>query len=256
MDVPFYQIWLKAVTKPSVQTYEEIIADPNASASAAYIWLALVMLLGATISTLLQLIVQNMFGGGTAAYGSLFEQYGVDMPIPAVTGITTFICGIPLAVIFGLVGVTILVGITHGIARMLGGTGDFDKLLYAVAAYYSPVYLVNSLISPIPGLGKLLYALAADNSSILYIIDRYISPLLGLNCLSILVIIYLLVLNVIAVKANYQFDWGRAVAASVGVYVLLFILVFCCIMIFTVALGPAIGNTFTEILRQMGTQVP
>jgi hypothetical protein len=42
----------------------------------------------------------------------------------------------------------------------------------------------------------------------------------------------------------------------VGVYVLLFILVFCCIMIFTVALGPAIGNTFTEILRQMGTQVP
>ena len=35
---PFYQVWIKALTRPSEQTYAELAASPNAKANTAYLW--------------------------------------------------------------------------------------------------------------------------------------------------------------------------------------------------------------------------
>ena len=78
-ETPFYQTWLRAVTKPSVETFETIIAQPNASVTGAYIQLGLVMLLGATVSSLLSLIVQKLFGTG-AGYSLPLGDYGSNLP--------------------------------------------------------------------------------------------------------------------------------------------------------------------------------
>ncbi|HKZ87251.1 MAG TPA: YIP1 family protein [Anaerolineae bacterium] len=194
------EAWLAALTRPSVAAYEELARDPNATTNRAYLWIIVSLLIGAVIQGLVFLLIPD-----TAMAG---------------LGLTTLFC---VAVVGGVIGFFIWSIITQGIARVLEGTGTYAQLVYALAAYTAPLYIINSVLAYIP----------------------------LLNCLSIVTGIYAIVLNVIAVKAVHQFSWGRAIAASFILWLGLFALAACLVIVVLAILGPAIGNIFSNIVNEI-----
>jgi hypothetical protein len=214
------QTWLNALLRPSVKTYEDIIADPQASTNRAYIWVFISALLGYGISTLVQAGFAALRGGGVPATGEVSGVFGSPLP--------SLVCGVPLFALLSVFGLIISAGISHFVAAGLGGTGTYSKLAYALAAYLAPLTLISGVIAGIP------------------------IP----NCLNFPLGIYGIVLNVIAVKAVHQFSWGKALAASILVFAGILLVVAVFVIVILALLGPAIGNVFSNIVENMVTPIP
>jgi hypothetical protein len=205
----WFQVWMKAVTKPNEQTFIEISEDPNASSKNAYIWIFVV----GTLSTILQTILQ-----------AIYSALGVAPAMPAIPGMEEFttqsagtgsplislavgLCLSPLGGGLAVLFFALFTAIVQWIAKLFGGSGTYDKLLYAFAAISVPVSLVTlvlTLFSAIPIVG------------------------ICIGIFSFGISIYALVLQVMAVKGVNRFDWGKAVG-SVLIPVFVLFLFFCCI---------------------------
>jgi hypothetical protein len=205
------EVWQRALLQPTVESYETLIRDPKANASRGYTWMAVCGVISYALSALLGLAL------GAAQVDT------VSVTQLAGEGVTTLLCGVPAAALGGIIGVAISAGISHLIARALGGTGTYDKLAYAVAAYQAPLMLISSVLSAVPYLCFLSYALSA----------------------------YAIVLNVIAVKAVHRFGWGQAIVSSVIVLVALIACIAVVAVAILVLLGPVIGDVFSNIVREI-----
>jgi hypothetical protein len=83
-------------------------------------------------------------------------------------------------------------------------------------------------------------------------------PCLG-ALLSLAVAIYSIILAVRAIKVNYQFTTGRAVAAYFIPVVVIFVVIFLLAVVVAVIvalLAPSMGNIFSNIINGLGTPVP
>ena len=215
------EVWINALTKPSVATYERLVHDPGASANKAYLWVFICALIGYVFSSLIGLAIGGLFDGGMFAgfnnsylFGSWFIQ---------------LICCLPIVAILAVVGLVISAGITQLIARALGGTGTYSELVYANAAYGAPISLVSGILFTVPFVNL---------------------------CLGIPLAIYSLVLTVIAVNAVNQLGWGKAIVAAFIVPVAITVFVICgaIAVISGLALtGPQIGDVFSDIVRELST---
>lgn len=200
------EAWFAAVTKPSVATFEALIADPSSARNKAFLWIA--------ISGVISYIINLTFGGL-----QLERAGGLGFAL---------VCGTPMAFIFSVLGLAFFTGISHLIAKMLGGQGKYDQLLYANAAYQAPMALIIAVTGQIP----------------------YI------YCLVIPLGLYNLVLGVIAIKAVHRFEWWQAVASSVAVILLLLVLAAILVIGILALLGPTIGGVFSQIVDQLATPLP
>lgn len=140
------EVWVRALTRPSVATFEGLRRDPEATTRRAYTWMAVIGLITFLLLWLLTVVLIRLFAGGAMAeiWGSVVA-YGV--------------CGaavVPLALALAL---TINWGLTHLIALALGGTGTFSELAYAFATYHAPLWLITFVLAMIPHVGYLAYAL-------------------------------------------------------------------------------------------------
>ena len=63
---PFYQTWIKALTKPSSQTYAEFAMSPNAKATTAYLWYFIAMVVQLFLASLI----------GHPALRQMLERFG------------------------------------------------------------------------------------------------------------------------------------------------------------------------------------
>ncbi|MEK6256887.1 MAG: YIP1 family protein [Chloroflexota bacterium] len=131
------ETWIKALTQPTEQTYEEIANDPGASTNKAYLWIAVTATISAFISISL---------------GLLFGTYGEESG-----GLIFLLCAVVLVPMFSIIGTMISAGVTQMVAGMLGGTGSFSKLVYPYAAFYAPITLITAGLSIIPILGLLAF---------------------------------------------------------------------------------------------------
>jgi hypothetical protein len=225
------ETWIAAVTKPNEGTYAQIAAQPGATAGKAFLWVFLASLLTSFAS----LIVQAVGFGGQM---DMFRQFlppeiARELPVGAAPslGIGTVICGTPVGAVFTVIGFAIAVALIQWVAKLFGGTGSFDKLAYAFSAItvpYSVVAAVLALLGIIPFVG---------------ILTGLISFALG---------IYVLVLEVLAVKAVNGLDTGKAVGAVILPILAIFLVICCCAIIFGVALGSVIGNVFDSINQSLG----
>jgi len=206
------EVWISALTRPSVATFEGFVQDPNATDRRAYTWVFVSALIGFAISALLGIV----FGTGTAEGP---EATGVMVG----SSLTCLICGAPISALLSVLGLVIIGGITQLIAGALGGTGTYSELVHAFAAYMAPLTLITSVLGAIP----------------------YI------NFLTIPLGIYGIVLNVIAVRAVHQFGWGKAIASSVLILVGILVLVACVVIGILLLLGPVIGNVFSNIVENI-----
>ena len=215
--------WREAITRPSDETFARIASSPQAKSTTALLWI----FLGSLVNIFLTSLVQ----------GAVFRQMlqnsdlGVDQfgGGPGVTLITA-ICGAPVGAVISTVVFAIFVGVVQLVAKMFGGQGTFDQLAYTIAAIVTPFYLVSGLLAllgAIPYVG-LCFALVA-----------------------LLAGLYVLALEVMAVKGVNQFGWGQAAASLL----LPFLVVVCCFAVGAIGLvsmaGPRISDIFNSIQQSL-----
>jgi hypothetical protein len=216
-------VWRDALTRPNEQTYARISRSPNARSTTAFLW----VFLGSLISSLLAIPAQG------ALMRQMIQNMGLEeQGFPAAGGgLMTAICGAPIGALISVVVFAIVVGIVQVLAKMFGGRGTFDQLAYAIAAIVTPFYLVSgllSLLSAIPFVG-------------------FCFGLLGLAAA-----IYVLVLEVMAVKGVNQFGWGQAIASLL----LPVFAVVCCVSVAVGAMLSMISPEMMEIFNSIITPVP
>ena len=139
------EVWINALTRPSVATFEGFVQDPNATDQRAYTWVFVSSLTSFAISVVLSTLLVAVLGtdmpGGLGAAGALLA---LCMPFGAAFALGVFM---------------VIAGITQLIAGALGGTGTYSKLVYAFAAYMAPLTLIQGVLSPIPLITYLQYPL-------------------------------------------------------------------------------------------------
>lgn len=207
------QTWIMAVTKPNEQTFIDISESTNAKTQTALIWAVIagfVSGIAIGITSALQLLIQSGDAGSMDA-GT----------------IAALVCGLPIAMaIFNPIGLAISTALIQWVAKLFGGTGSFEKLIYPISAIALPMTIISGVVSVL--------------SSI---------PIVGV-CISIFsfaVSVYAIVLNVLAVKAVNRFDSGKAIASVLIPGFVIGIVFVCCIAGSLVILGPVIGDTFNQI---------
>jgi hypothetical protein len=208
--------WIKALTSPNEEAYQQIADDPNASLGNAALWVFLSGIAGGLITGIISFARTSIFGStgmeGFGEYGEIFE--GIPMFEPSIISVITCapVSGIA-ALIMGLIGV----GLIYAVSRALGGVGSFEKLFYTTAAFQVPLSVVISLIGAIPVVNCLV-------------------PLLG---------IYGLVLGVISNKVVMEYDWGKAMIASFLIPIIIGAIIFVCVF---VVVGAALATVFGDIM--------
>jgi hypothetical protein len=219
----WFQVWMTAATKPNEQTYVDLTEQPGAASKIAFLW----VFIAGTISGILQAILQAVYTAtGTMPQIPGLEQFTQNLGGDAGNIGITLVTGICLSPVAGAVSVlffAIIVAIVQWIAKLFGGVGTFEKLAYAFAAITVPFTLVSSVLA-------LLSAI----------------PFVGL-CFSILSIgisLYVIVLQVMAVKGVNRFGWGAAVGSVFIPW--LVVGLFCCCLVFGLVamLGPVMGDVF------------
>ena len=218
-----FQTWINALTKPNEQTYSEIAASPNAKASTAYLW----VFLSSIVTSLISLIVQ----GATVRERLAQSGVGANQLGNGFGGVLiTLLCGTPIIAVIGTVVFAIFLAIVQWIAKMFGGKGTFDQMAYTFASISVPYSLVSSvfiLLSAIPYVGGCF------------------NIILGIAGL------YILFLEIMAVKGVNQFGWGAAVG-SLLIPVLVVGLLCCCLFAaLGTLIGPAVGNIFSTINQSL-----
>ena len=225
------ETWIAAVTKPNESTFSQIVAQPGATAGKAFLW----VFLASILTSFSSLIVQAVgFGGQMDMFREFLPpELARELPVGAApsVGIGTAICGAPVGAIVAVLGFAIWVALVQWIAKLFGGTGSFDKLAYAFSAItvpYSIVAAVLSLLGLIP----------------------FIGILFGL--ISFALSIYVIVLEVLAVKAVNRLDTGKAVGAVLLPVVVFFFFICCCALIVGVVMGTAVCGVFDSINQSLG----
>jgi len=224
----WFSTWMTAVTKPNEQTFAALAEHPDAMTnSRAFTWVFLAGTISALISGVFGAILQLAGFAQTPGLGDLF---GGDAQRGVAFTFGVAICSAPVAGALGALLFAIGVGIVQWLAKMFKGTGTFSQLAYTMAAISVPFTLVSSVLTPFSGI------------QYVGICTSMVSILLGL---------YVIVLELMAVKGVNKFGWGQAV----GSLFLPGIVLACCLAIPIIGamsmLGPAIGDTFNTIQNSL-----
>lgn len=223
-----FPVWSKVLTKPKEQTFLEITVHPEAKAKAAYIWVFIAGTLSGLINSLTQ-FVMTLVGlqQTTPEFGQLPGASGML----GAAGVLGAICGAPIAGLFSVIGFALGVGIVHATARFFGGQGSFDRLAYAFGAIAVPFTLISALMVPLN-----------------------LIPFVAFCTLPALLIlgIYVLFLEITAVKAVHGFSWGEAAAALFLPAILSAML---CGLLF-LGLMRLAGPSLNELLQQLQQGMP
>ena len=214
--------WIAAFTKPNEGTFARIVAQPSASVSKAFLWVFVASLITSFASAIAQLF----------SFGQQFvflRQYlppEIANQLPAggapSIGVGTVICGAPVAAVFAVIGFAIGTALVQWVAKLFGGTGSFEKLAYAfsmITVPYSVVVAVLTLVGIIPLIGILT------------------------GLISFALIFYLIVLEVLAVKAVDGLDTGKSVGAVLLPGIAIFLVICCCIVLGAAFLVPLFRST-------------
>jgi len=218
----FFQVWMNALTKPNEQTYAEIATSPDASPGKAYLWVFLAALVNFSIAFVIQALFIG-FGGQSEEITSMLGGSAIAL-----------ICAVPILAGLQVLAFMIITGVVQWVAGLFKGVGTYGQLAYVFGAIWAPVLLVASVLSifsAIPFLGLCLWPL------------------------SILLLLYVAVLSVIAVKGVNKFEWGQAAASYLIPLLVVVIIGFCLVPVMTIAvmrlLGPTIGDTFSTIQNSL-----
>jgi hypothetical protein len=188
-SLPWDEVWLRALTKPSVATFEEILRDPHAASGRAYTWMIIATVVGLVARLLIMMLI-NLSPGLSA-----LQKLG---PSPQIKP-ESLACALLLSPFIAAFGLWFSSHIIQMFARMFDGTGTYSQLVYVRAAYLAPIGIITNPLSAIPIIGYL----------------------------GLLFSLYPVILEVIAVKTVHRFGWGSAIASVFLPAVVLVIFLVC-----------------------------
>jgi hypothetical protein len=201
---PFYEVWFKVLASLDMETYEDLMKDPQADANRGFAWVALAGVISgfltpfSFVSNPQFIEIQN-----TVEYQELFGEMG--------TGTLILLLAIFFAIvtpIINVVNLTIGAGLQNIAAVMFEGRGNFSRTVYAMAAYFAPMSIVSAAIGTLPIVGQ---------------------------CLAGLLGFYTIFLNVRALRAAHSLSTGQALGAMIAPAILIFL--FVCIAAFMLSVG-------------------
>lgn len=185
----WFESWKMALTRPNEETFRSLADDPNGSLSRALIWIAVTSAVSYLITTTVQILFSGLLAG-PGLFEALEQEAGLLLPGGLmIAGV--FICGLPMVALFSAIGILIYSGIVQFTASAFGGEGTLAEMVYALAAFTAPITLLSGLIGWIP----------------------------IVNCLTIPLVIYNLVLTLLAVKSVNRISWGK----TIGIFAILFL---------------------------------
>lgn len=220
-----FPVWTKVFTKPNERTFLEITSHPEAKARAAYIWVFIVGTLSGLINSLTQFTMALV--GLRQVAPDLGQLPGAPATI-GMGGLLAAVCGAPIAGLFSVIGFAIGVAIVQATAKFFGGQGTFDKLAYAFGAIAVPFSLISALMVPLNAI-----------------------PFLAFCTLPVLLLLslYVLFLEVTAIKAVHQCGWGEAAAALFLPAILIVMLCGVAFLALMRVAGPSINEIFQQLQR-------
>jgi hypothetical protein len=204
--MPWYRVWIDVVTHPSRDTFRRILADPTAGQKRAFTWMAV-----------MGLVWGIMFG--------IFFQAGGGLPygnLPTLSTGLWILCLVILFPIFSVIGLALSTAIFHGIAKLLGGAGTFDALVYCIAAISAPMSIVTVPVS------LLQTALSRGGSA------SSIAPLCVVP-FSLALGIYSIVLEVLAIDSVERIGTGKAVLTVLIPVIIAFAIGVCFVLVVGIA---------------------
>jgi hypothetical protein len=206
-----FQTWMNAITKPNEQTYADLAASPNAKSTTAFLW----VFIGGLVSYFLASLVPNV------ALRQMLQQYGGNQfqlgGGSIGTRLITIVCGAPISAVISTAIFALVVAIVQFLAKSFGGRGTFDQLAYTFAAIYTPFAFVSGLLALLGAIPYVGYCFS------------FISLLAGL---------YVLVLQVMAVKGVNQIGWGQAA----GAFFLPVVVLCCCLAAVAIGIGSFVAQ--------------
>lgn len=134
-----FQAFIDAVTKPTVENYENLLRNPRVTPTNAYLWVAL----SAAVAGLIFAII------GSFTYKDTVEGFGSVLYV--------LLCTAPLAGVLSVIGVTISAAAASAIAKAFGGTGTYDQVISLYGVISPPMLFVNLIISSIPFVNALSF---------------------------------------------------------------------------------------------------
>lgn len=212
----WYQIWIAAVTRPSIETFEEIAQDPRASVSRAFFW----MFLATAVGNIVGAIALSGVFGVFAPLGGV-ETLGEIVALMAVGGIMWACLGAAFTLLSPL-WFAIRVGVRHRVASSLGGAGSYEQMAYTFAAYSAPMSL-------------LFYVAYASQCG------GFLLPIIAL---------YRIVLDIVAIRAAHEIGTKQAlITEAAGIFLWLLIVgltIGIGVLWILSASGPTIGEVFRK----------
>jgi len=186
--IKFFRPWVTALTQPNAAAYREILNGTGVSSLTAVLWLVGAGLVGGL-----------SYGITGWLFGNLgLERFSQAVGLPLPDEPLVLLLLFPIVTVIGFIGAAFVgAGLVQLAARLLGGTGSFEKLLYGFAAFLSPLWLAAVVFSALPYFSCLIPALVC----------------------------YGFILSVIACRAAQQVSVGKALIASL--FAALSVLLFC-----------------------------
>ena len=209
--IPALETWRLALTQPNEETFQRISQDPSASLEKAIGWIALSSGIAYVIGALAQLLFIQVLPLASFIEGA--EEVFSGNLLAGFSSLFILACGLPFTVIASILWTLLFTGLIHFIAGAVGGSGSFRQLLYAFAAISAPFSIVSALLGLIP----------------------------FVNCLTIPLALYVIVLNILAIKVIHHLSWGAAIGT---IMILLFVFVLLAIVI-----GFALWTPLQEFLN-------
>ena len=198
------QTWMNVLTHPGEAAFAEERSRPQATVGTALIWIVI----AAVISGLVGWLQIQMFLGASGGIAGLIEQMDLPPEVSAEmdamlsSGMLEMMMGGGglMSIIFTPIFFLIGAGILHVIARLFGGTGEFGRFAYLLAAFQAPISIVSALLGFVPILG---------------------------GCLSLALSIYGIVLTYFAIKVEHTLTDGKAIGTLLLPIILLFLIAIC-----------------------------
>ncbi len=177
----WFEIWRLTLTRPNEETFRSLADDPNGSLGRALCWIAITSAISYLITASLQLLFSSLTAG-PGLLEALEQEAGLLLTEGLmVAGI--YACGLPIVVLVSTIGMLIYSGVVQITASAFGGDGTFAEMAYALAAFTAPLTLLSGAIGWIP----------------------------WVNCLTIPLGIYSLLLTLLAVKSVNRMSWGKTI---------------------------------------------
>ncbi|MCB9145636.1 MAG: YIP1 family protein [Anaerolineales bacterium] len=195
-----FDAWMTVMSFSDIKAYEDVLDDPEAGLGRAFTWIAIAGAVNALVVPAL-FLTNPQYGEvlQMPEFRQLSQSYNMSALLVLVTVIMLLV-----APISSVVGLVLTGGLQNLLARMFGGTGNFSRTVYAIAAYLAPTTIAISLLTMIPIVGQ---------------------------CLSAPLGFYSLYMNIRALRAAHSMSTGAALGAVLAPGILVFIFA-CLLMMF------------------------